>query len=93
MSSTPQRTSTPVKEAITTRGIGTSKETFALESPARIVQSWRSANFSEERPDSMIDVPFEPEADGTRVRVRYSNVPEDQIEYERADGRRATSTR
>jgi uncharacterized protein YndB with AHSA1/START domain len=56
--------------------------TLTLEPSTRIVQSWRTANFTDEHGDSTIEVLFEGEGEGTRVRVRHSNVPEDQLGYE-----------
>lgn len=56
--------------------------TLALEPFSRIVQSWRSRNFTEEQPDSQIEVLFEGDDGGTLVRVRHSNVPDDHLGYE-----------
>lgn len=56
--------------------------TLTLEPFTRIVQSWRSANFTEEHADSIIEVLFDGDDEGTRVIVRHSNVPEDQLGYE-----------
>lgn len=56
--------------------------TQTLEPFTRIVQTWRSANFTSEHVDSTIEVLFEEEGADTRVRVRHSNVPEDQLGYE-----------
>jgi activator of HSP90 ATPase len=56
--------------------------TVTLEPFSRIVQTWRTANFTDEHTDSAIEVLFEPEDSGTRVRVRHTNVPEDQLGYE-----------
>jgi activator of HSP90 ATPase len=56
--------------------------TLTLEPFTRIVQTWRTANFTEEHADSAIEVLFEDEGPATRVRVRHSNVPADQLGYE-----------
>jgi activator of HSP90 ATPase len=56
--------------------------TLTLEPFTRIVQTWRSANFTGEHADSAIEVLFENEGASTRVRVRHSNVPDDQLGYE-----------
>jgi activator of HSP90 ATPase len=56
--------------------------TTLLDAPTRVVQSWRSANFGPEDPDSTIDVTFEEVGGGTRVTVRHSGVPIDQRGYE-----------
>jgi uncharacterized protein YndB with AHSA1/START domain len=48
----------------------------------KIVQTWRSANFTDEHEDSRIEVTLEGNDDGTLVTIRHSNVPEDQKGYE-----------
>ena len=53
-----------------------------LDPFTRIVQSWRTAQFTDEDPDSQIEVTFEPVAEGTLVRVRHSGVPSEQLGYE-----------
>jgi len=57
-------------------------ETMELEPFHRIVQSWRTAQFTDEHADSVIEVTFDAEGDGTLVTVRHSNVPADQLGYE-----------
>jgi uncharacterized protein YndB with AHSA1/START domain len=49
----------------------------------RIVQSWRTADFTDEHEDSIITVTLEGVADGTLLTLVHSNVPEDQTSYER----------
>jgi uncharacterized protein YndB with AHSA1/START domain len=56
--------------------------TLALEPPSRLVQTWRSAGFTEENEDSQIEVLFEANDAGTLVRVLHSNVPSDHRGYE-----------
>jgi activator of HSP90 ATPase len=55
---------------------------LVLEPYSRIVQSWRSAQFSEEHEDSQIEVVLEPVDGGTLMTIRHSNVPDDQPGYE-----------
>ncbi|MFN2195915.1 MAG: SRPBCC domain-containing protein [Anaerolineales bacterium] len=56
---------------------------LALEPGRRILQAWRTADFAEDDEDSLLEVIFEPEADGTRVRLRHSHLPdEDGSGYE-----------
>ena len=57
-------------------------ETVVLEPFHRIVQSWRTSQFTDEHADSQIDVTFDARDDGTLVTVRHSNVPADQLGYE-----------
>src|SRR5438067_13889089 len=47
-----------------------------LEPGRRIVQAWRTGKFTAADMDSRIEVVLEPVADGTRVTVRHSNVPD-----------------
>ena len=54
---------------------------LALEPGRRIVQSWRTTKFTAADPDSQIEVLFEPVADGTRVTVNHSNVPDGHTSY------------
>lgn len=56
--------------------------TLALEPSTRLVQTWRSAGFTEENEDSQIEVRFEANDAGTLVRVRHSIVPSDHQGYE-----------
>jgi uncharacterized protein YndB with AHSA1/START domain len=49
---------------------------------SKVVQTWRSANFTDEHEDSRIEVTFEGNDDGTLVTVRHANVPSDQLGYE-----------
>ena len=56
--------------------------TLALEPGRRIVQSWRTSEFTDEHDDSQIEVLLEPVGEGTRVTIRHSNVPDGQLGYE-----------
>jgi activator of HSP90 ATPase len=57
-------------------------ETLELEPFHRIVQTWRTSQFTEEHTDSRIEVTFDAQDGGTLVTVRHSNVPADQLGYE-----------
>lgn len=59
-----------------------SGRTLALEPGRRIVQSWRTAEFSAADEDSRIEVLLEPLGGGTRITLRHTNVPNDQRGYE-----------
>lgn len=52
--------------------------TLELEHPRRIVQSWRSADFAEEAPESRLEVILHAEAGGTRVELVHSGIPDGQ---------------
>jgi activator of HSP90 ATPase len=56
--------------------------TLELEPGRRIVQSWRTSEFTADQEDSRIEVLLEPVEDGTKVTIRHSNVPADQLGYE-----------
>jgi uncharacterized protein YndB with AHSA1/START domain len=49
----------------------------------RIVQSWRTTQFTDEHEDSIITVTLEETEDGTLLTLVHSNVPKEQISYER----------
>jgi hypothetical protein len=53
-----------------------------LESFHRIVQSWRTSQFTEDDPDSQIEVTFDPSVFGTGVKIRRTNAPDDHLGYE-----------
>jgi uncharacterized protein YndB with AHSA1/START domain len=59
---------------------GTTQE---LEPGRRILQTWRTTEFSPSDPDSTLEVVMEPHDEGTRLILRHSNLPEGQgSEYE-----------
>lgn len=53
-----------------------------LEPYSRIVQLWRTTEFSDADPDSQIEVLLEPVPGGTRVTIRHNNVPDGQTGYQ-----------
>jgi activator of HSP90 ATPase len=55
---------------------------LALEPHKRIVQSWRTADFSDDEQDSQIEVLFEKKGDGTEVIIRHTNLPPHGRQYE-----------
>src|SRR6266849_984319 len=48
----------------------------------RIVQSWRTTQFTDEHEDSTITVTLEEVEDGTLLTLVHSNVPDGQMSYE-----------
>ena len=56
-----------------------SGKTLKLKQDAEIVQSWRSAKFTAETPDSMVTVKFEPLDKGTRVSLTHSQIENGKI--------------
>ena len=53
-----------------------------LAPPSRIVQSWRTAEFAETDPDSIITVTFSPSGNETLLKLEHRNVPDGQTSYE-----------
>ena len=57
---------------------------LGVDAGRRIVQTWRTVEFTPESRDSRLVVEFEAVRGGTRVRVRHSDVPPSQLKkYER----------
>jgi activator of HSP90 ATPase len=52
-----------------------------LESPKRILQRWRTAEFDENDEDSLLEILLESEGEATRVAIRHSNLPEHGMQY------------
>ena len=44
----------------------------------RIVQAWRTTDFNENDPDSLVEILFEEKNGKTTVTIRHSNIPEGQ---------------
>ena len=53
-----------------------------LEEGVRIVQAWRTVEFSEEEGDSLLEVTLEAVEEGTLVTLRHSGLPEHGGQYE-----------
>src|SRR5207249_2165481 len=57
---------------------------LGLEPGKRIVQTWRTSEFAHESRDSRLAVEFEAARGGTRVRIRHTDLPADQVKrYEK----------
>jgi uncharacterized protein YndB with AHSA1/START domain len=52
-----------------------SGKTLELAPPARILQSWRTTEFAEDEPDSLLEVLLAPTKGGTRVTLIHTNIP------------------
>lgn len=57
-------------------------ENLELERPHRILQSWRTVEFSEQDEDSLLEVCFEDHPEGTQVTIRHSRLPAHGSQYE-----------
>ena len=53
-----------------------------LEPGKRILQSWRTSEFEDSEPDSLLEIEFTPEGSGTRVTIRHSNLPSNGMQYQ-----------
>jgi len=54
-----------------------------LQPPRRIMQSWRTTEFPEDAPDSLLEVLLEPTGTGTRLTLVHTQIPDGQgQEYE-----------
>ena len=52
-----------------------------LEPPHRILQQWRTSEFDASDKDSILEILFESEGDGTRVTIRHSDLPGHGMQY------------
>lgn len=52
-----------------------------LEPGRRILQAWRTAEFTPEEEDSLLEITLEPEAANTRLTLRHYNLPAHGMKY------------
>ncbi len=52
-----------------------------LKPGERIVQAWRTTEFSASAPDSRLEILFTPAEEGTRVTIRHSGLPDHGMQY------------
>ena len=52
-----------------------------LESPSRILQLWRTTEFSEDEPDSKLEITLKSEGTGTKITIRHSGLPDHGMQY------------
>jgi uncharacterized protein YndB with AHSA1/START domain len=52
--------------------------TLERKPPSRIVQAWRTTDFSPDEPDSRLEVLLEEAKGGTRVTLRHTEIPSGQ---------------
>ena len=58
-----------------------------LDPPHRICQTWRTAHFSKDDPDSEVEILLQAEDDSTLLTLNHSNVPDGQTNYEESGWR------
>lgn len=54
-----------------------------LEPGKRIRQAWRTAEFEESAPDSLVEIRFEPLGKETKLTIRHWNLPADGMQYQK----------
>lgn len=54
---------------------------LVLEASKRIIQHWRTNEFAEGEKDSLLEIFFEEESEGTRITFRHSELPEHGMQY------------
>jgi activator of HSP90 ATPase len=54
--------------------------TLELTPNQRIVQAWRTSEFPDDAPDSHLEVLLEEVAEGTKITLIHSDMPEDQVD-------------
>ncbi len=59
-----------------------SGQNLQLEPEKRIVQAWRTVEFSESEPDSRVEIVFEPHEEGTRLTLHHTNLPPHGEQYQ-----------
>lgn len=55
-------------------------KTLELKAPSRILQGWRTSEFSEGDPDSLVEIVLENVDGGTRLTLTHSGIPVGQAE-------------
>jgi activator of HSP90 ATPase len=58
-----------------------SGKNLELEYPTKILQSWRTSEFTEADPDSMLEIRFEKQGDQTQLTINHSVLPEHGMQY------------
>lgn len=51
-----------------------------LQAPKRIKQTWRTTDFPEDAPNSLLELVFEPVGEHTRLILRHSDIPDGQAD-------------
>jgi uncharacterized protein YndB with AHSA1/START domain len=59
-----------------------SGKNLELNPPLRIMQSWRTTEFAESDPDSLLEITFVTEGNQTRITIRHSELPDHGMQYQ-----------
>jgi activator of HSP90 ATPase len=54
--------------------------TLELEPPHRILQAWRTSEFPEDAPDSVVEILLKETKAGTKITLKHSNMPDGQVD-------------
>ncbi len=81
MTGSPAKVSAKVGAAFEAWGGYIHGKNLILEPHQRIVQSWRTSEFSEDEKDSKIEVTFEKAGEGTKVTIHHTALPPHGMEY------------
>ena len=57
-------------------------ENLELNPPLRILQKWRTTDFQEEDPDSLVEITFIAEGKKTRITIRHTELPPHGMKYQ-----------
>ena len=82
MTGSPASASSKVGEAFEAWDGYITGENLTLEPGRRIVQSWRTTEFTADEQDSRLDILLVPAFEQTRLVLRHSNLPEHGAQYE-----------
>ena len=57
-------------------------ENLELNPPLRILQKWRTTDFEDEDPDSLVEITFIAEGKKTRITIRHTELPPHGMKYQ-----------
>ncbi len=82
MTGSPARVSDRIGEAFEAWDGYIQGKNLELDSPTRILQQWRTAEFKDTDKDSLLEILLESEADGTKITIRHSRLPAHGMQYQ-----------
>ena len=81
MTGSPAKVSDQVGEAFNAWEDYIYGKNLELEPPRRILQHWRTSEFENDDDDSLLEILFEPDGEGTKVTIRHSHLPAHGMQY------------
>jgi len=76
----PAHMSSELNEEFTTWDGYIKGKNLELDAPTRIIQAWRTTEFPDNAPDSLLELVFEPVGEHTRLTLRHSDIPDGQAD-------------